>query len=484
MSWLDDLTPDAGDPTTGAIFGALAGLGKSAQPMYDPRGQGVTGGSPGNALLAIIGNMAGGIQGGMKGAQEYKAADMANQGAALGLEQAQAAQPAMMNMIKGMDSDPILNPTIPGSLAGGAKPMPAGASAADAQFATAFKLARMSRDPKQMSSVLVEWAKVNPQLAGEIENAKAQNQIVDVNGHKVMGSEIMGNPGGGSTFGSLAPQAAPPQAPPQGASPGGMQTQPPITPVQGPQGLPPIPQVNASALQPPPPAGAFNSRDGIRLSGNPDDGDVTPPPGAAIIQPSKAKSVDWNNPTAVKAASKEAEDNASNLAEAEKTYAVMQANFPNVMQRINDMSAANPKTSFGPANNARGAGPFTAYHDWRNDDTSKANSVLEQRGAQGVMAEIGPALSQAGLKGNKFVESLANQADNIDLSRGEVARQSQIDGLAKQYIQLMKSQHDQTLSLGGSPAPLPKEAVGLAVKYGIMTREEAKSYLVQNHGMQ
>lgn len=228
-------------------------------------------------------------------------------------------------------------------------------------------------------------------------------------------------------------------------------------------GMPAIPQVGASALQP-------------SLSGPATSGDGT----SAVLGGKAAQDV-------VKAgATKSVETNAENLGEAQKTYNVMNANFPNMMQRIQDMSDANKVASFQPiANDKEGDGLITAYEDSKLGDpkVAAANAMLQQRAAQGVLPELGPALSQAGIKGNKFLETLANQANNIDLSKGQVGRQTQIDGLMKAYLQNMKSQHDQIAGYGGTPTPLPAPAVAQAVKYGVMSRDEARKYLNDNHGM-
>lgn len=450
---LSDYLPDFTDPNQMAAWGALGGvLQAGAQPRYDPMGRGITGGSAGNALALLAAAGMGGAVGGAQGAQQFQKENIGNQVGQLGLEKAQALQPFQINMIKNAMSGSQMPGSLAGSSSGAQQPA---IGVADQQFAQAYQLALASGNMGKASAVLQSWAEHNPQLAGEIERQKALKGITQSPNGPVWGSMV---PGGGA---SASPPSPGMPGPPQGG------TQPPITPVQGPVAIPPV---NASQLQPPPsPA---------QIPANPF---VVP----SIVSPAPA--FNPMSKVSTESAVKNATDNAANRAEAEKTYDVMISNFPNMQQRIGDMSDANKKSSFGPfVNDPEGNGFVTSLQDSKLGDpaTAAANAVLQQRAAQGVLPELGPSLAQAGIKGNKFLETLANSANNIDLSKGTVGRQTQIDGLMKAYIQNMKSQHDQIAGLGGTPSPLPPHVVAQAAKYGVMTKDEAVKYLQTNHGMQ
>lgn len=526
MSWLEDLTPDAGDPSTGMIMGLLGGLGQAAAPQFQGN-LGISGQSKGNALLQLFGDLSGGVQGGMQGAQQYKAQNTANQSAAIDLQNKQAMNPLMMQArmgaLQGMNNNPTGLPgagAMPGSLGGNAPQMSPYQQNAANMIQSAQRHFALTGDDKPLTDAWKSAFENDPSLGAEKEKQKALNTVQTTPNGPMAGYQIPGMsdaPGGSGSpglFGSLAPAAtsriignivsdrapgvmgpgnqqpaemptaqpidasslnqspqggAPPPPSPmslQGASPGGGSPIPPPQPVQGPQALPPMPQ----DAQPPqaPQAQDLQSLIAQQQANKPTS--VIP-----SFNPFSKVSTD--------AASKTAEENASNAAEAAKSYNVMIQNFPNMMQRIKDMSDANKLASFNPMNDKEGNGIVTSYHDARNDKVSDANAKLQQRAAQGVLPELGPALAQAGIKGNKYLETLANSSTNLDLSKGMSARQTQIDGLMKAYIQNMKSSHDQISGLGGSPAPLPPPVVAQAVKYGVMTRAEAEKYLQDNHGM-
>lgn len=506
MSWLDDITPDAGDPSTGMVLGLLAGLGKAATPQFTTGGkEGPMGIRPskGDALFQLFGDLSGGIQGGMKGAQEYKAANMANQSSGIDLQNKQMLNPVMMqarmNALQGISGSNPQNPTglpqQPGSLSGRMTPYQQNAQA---MIDSAQRHFGITGDDKPLTDAWKSAFENDPSLGAEKEKQKNINSVQTTPNGPMPGYQIPGMssaPGGAGSpglFGSLAPalssaamKSVVGDRTNGGQGPGNQQAPEPIDPTQNTynnipamHGLPggqPMPQV------PPVPQGALGGQQ------------MPPPPptmpvsqGASLPPVGQTSNVPAFNPfsaVSTEAAKKSASENAANAAEAGKTYNVMNANFGNMMQRVKDMTEANKASSFSPMNTDEGHGLVTMYHDVRNDPTASANAILQQRSAQGVLPELGPALSQAGIKGNKFLEGLANQANNIDLSKGQVGRQTQIDGLMKAYIQNMKSSHDQISGLGGNPSPLPPNVIAQAVKYGVMTRKEAEQYLRENHGM-
>ena len=152
------------------------------------------------------------------------------------------------------------------------------------------------------------------------------------------------------------------------------------------------------------------------------------------------------------------EDTAKTAADSVKTLQVMQANLPTVLQRFQQMSDASKDASYGFAVNEEGDG-FKQTADkqiagWTNNKilgkTATANSVLQQRAAQGILPELGPQLAQAGIRGNKFLETLASSASGMDLSASPAAKQEVINGLKQQYIQNLKSTSRQVRMQGGN----------------------------------
>lgn len=467
MSWLDDITPDFTNPTTAAAFGALAGLGKASTPVLGQHGM-----SWGNALFGTLGDVAGGMQDG----QKLQAEALANQNssvmnpigqqtAQLALQRQQALQPMMLQTLQnGMNGG-----NMPG---GNAPPL----TQADRQFAQAYQLAMASGKIEDAAKVLQSWAEHSPQLAGAVKDAQEQNSI-----HEGPNGPI---------WGSMVPHPTP-----SGVLNGVVSDRSPVT--IGPGNQQPL----DGSIPSPPPAGAFANLNtqqaagalpassgaegaGIQVSGAPPAPDA---PISSFPTPTPAKkSFEIPKPdgskVGVQGAIKATEDNAANLADAGKTYNVMLSNFPNVQQRIEDMTKANKQSSFGPLNDKDGKGIVSQFHDYKNDDASVANTIIQQRAAQGILPELEPQLGA--IKPNKSLELWANQANNIDLGKGGRARQEQFDGLMKGYIQNMVSYHDQIQGLGGEPSPLPPPVVAQAVKYKVMTRAEGLKYLQENHGMQ
>lgn len=151
----------------------------------------------------------------------------------------------------------------------------------------------------------------------------------------------------------------------------------------------------------------------------------------------------------------ESQKTGDNTAEANKTLNVMQANLPTVLQRLSQMKGAATDASYGFGVNGEGEGFKQQYHNQINDSTSQANAILRQRAAQGVLPELGPQLAQAGIKGNKFLETLSSSASGLNLGDSPDAKQAAIEGLKQQYINNLKSTARQVTQYGGKA---PSEA--------------------------
>lgn len=207
-----------------------------------------------------------------------------------------------------------------------------------------------------------------------------------------------------------------------------------------------VPPVAAAALAPPPGA-AGPSQAGVPAA--PSYGKVTlTPQQQAALDTSKAGNT------------KNAEKTGENLADMQKQYAIMQSNLPVVMQRLDRMRDANKIASYGygvndGSNAEEGPGFKVRLNQQLDNPTSQANAVIRQAAAQGILPELGPQLQQAGIRGNKFLETLSSSASGLNPADPPTARGAVIQGLGNQYMQNMKSLHDQISTLGGSPGDLP-----------------------------
>lgn len=261
MSFFDDITPDFSDPNTMAAFGALGGvLQAGTTPRFDAQGRGITGGGKLNALAALTGAGLQGMNQGANFAQQYQAANLANQNASvinpiaqqtaqMNLQRQQALQPVMMNSLKNIGVDPT------------------NLSSTDQMGAMALQMAYGSGDPGKISTAYLSLYEHNPDLAGKIKLAQENNSVHETPQGPQFG--VNGLPGASASFGSLNPMTVTSaltngivnQRNPSAMGPGdqtGSPTPMPapptpaafgsIAPQQQPQ------PVNASSLQPPPQA--------------------------------------------------------------------------------------------------------------------------------------------------------------------------------------------------------------------------------------
>lgn len=207
------------------------------------------------------------------------------------------------------------------------------------------------------------------------------------------------------------------------------------------QGAPPI---NASALGGAPMQSAMPT---VNTQG------MSAAQAAAAIETAKANAIAQGaiQPAAQKA---NAEDNAKNLAESQKTLNVMQSNLPQALDRFEEMRNFAKNASYGTMETS-GIGNTIANSGLNPDNkTAIANARLEQLSAQGILPELGPALAQAGIKGNKFLETLSSSASGLNLSDKPAAKLSVIDGLQSQYIKNLVSTNQQIARYGGQPVNL------------------------------
>lgn len=168
---------------------------------------------------------------------------------------------------------------------------------------------------------------------------------------------------------------------------------------------------------------------------------------------------------------------ATNAAEAAKTLHIMQSNLPSALQRFQHMKDAAGDASYGIGVNEEGDGvKQQIYNNLAGNKTAKANSLLKQYAAQGILPELGPQLAQAGIKGNKFLEGIANSASGLDLTAPPDVKKSLVDGLQNTYINNLKSTAAQ-LRNQGQPAPSEADIDKMVMSTGALAK--ARSAIAQ-----
>lgn len=146
-----------------------------------------------------------------------------------------------------------------------------------------------------------------------------------------------------------------------------------------------------------------------------------------------------------------------NIADVAKTVKVMQSNLPYAIQRFQIMRDASDNANYGFGTNNEGTGlKQDLLKNFDANKTANANTKLKQASAQGILPELGPQLAQAGVKGNKFLETIANNASGLDLADPPSAKKITIDGLERTYIGNLKSSAAQ-LRASGQAAPTDAE---------------------------
>lgn len=161
------------------------------------------------------------------------------------------------------------------------------------------------------------------------------------------------------------------------------------------------------------------------------------------------------------------------IGDAAKTVNIMQTNLPMVMQRFAEMRQAAQDASYGMGINAEGEGwsADLSKSIVGSEKTATANSLLKQREAMGILPELGPQLQQAGVNGNKFLESIARGASGLELDAKPETKIHLIDGLETQYVNNLKATAAQ-LRNAGQPAPTDAEIEAMA--------QQAKAAVKQN----
>lgn len=160
-------------------------------------------------------------------------------------------------------------------------------------------------------------------------------------------------------------------------------------------------------------------------------------------------------------ATTEATKNAENLTDASKTFNAAAGNLPRAMQRFAQLREAAKNASYGGGVSEEDPGSTfgdyarnyarTASGQFFEPGRATSNQIIDQATKQGVLSELGPQL--AGLKGNKFLESIASGASGLNPADPSDTKINAINGLQDQYISNLKSLAEQRRNYGDKSAP-------------------------------
>lgn len=253
--------------------------------------------------------------------------------------------------------------------------------------------------------------------------------------------------------------------------------------------LAPPPQINAIPAMP---ASDFNQ------PAPPTNGPIPPPPGGiqldglpppaapvgnlqpAVNVPNFSGMTNDQAKIAMEAAKSGATAHATgigtDLADATKTYDVAASNLPRAMQRFQELRTASNDASSGLGVSdgedhgwlvsddwkrklARTSVGQVLEGDWSQPFTANANQKITQAATQGILSELGPQL--AGLKGNKFLESIASSASGLNPADPAGTKINAINGLQDQYISNLKALAEQRRGYGDQKAPSDMELAQL-----------------------
>lgn len=159
---------------------------------------------------------------------------------------------------------------------------------------------------------------------------------------------------------------------------------------------------------------------------------------------------------AVESAKTQAGVTGTEVGDAKKTYDIATAGLPFALQRFTAMRDAAKSASSGMGVDQAGDGTAqqfanTSLGKFIEPNTGTGNQTLKQYASQGVLGELGPQLAQAGVRGNKFLESIASNASGLDMSAAPDDKVTLINGLQDMYVQNLKKEAA-VLRSNGQPA--------------------------------
>lgn len=297
-------------------------------------------------------------------------------------------------------------------------------------------------------------------LNASINQEKAGAAVAGVNGTMATGLQPIG---GAPSLTSAIPASSPPS----GSAAGGFSASPLVTsgattslpqsgnaqpaPMQGAANSPPsltapIPSSAPVSATPPAPA----STDEKYLGMNPEARNK------ALALDTEIYNKRPDVQAAVEAAKTQAGVTGTEVGDAKKTYDIASAGLPFALQRFSAMRGAAQNASSGLGVDQAGDGAAqqfanTALGKYMEPETGSGNQTLKQYSSQGVLGELGPQLAQSGVRGNKFLESIASNASGLDMSAAPDDKVTLINGLQDMYVQNLKKEAD-VLRKNGQPA--------------------------------
>ncbi len=169
----------------------------------------------------------------------------------------------------------------------------------------------------------------------------------------------------------------------------------------------------------------------------------------------------WKADPSTVAATKTQEALGTAGGEEAKMLDIMKSGLPLMLKRFQNLrdSASEASSGLGVSSDGGGLYPWLANSKMGQaiePKTANANAMLQQNASQNILGELGPQLAQAGVRGNKFLEQIANQASGMDMSAPPDVKTNIVNGLESTYIANLKSTANQ-VRLKGLPAPTDAE---------------------------
>jgi hypothetical protein len=157
---------------------------------------------------------------------------------------------------------------------------------------------------------------------------------------------------------------------------------------------------------------------------------------------------------------KEQEESGGNLADAQKTFNVAFSNLPRAMQRFQEVRDAADNASYGTGTDTEGKGygpnfAKTSLGGLIEPKTAGANQTIDTAISQGMISELGPQLQ--GLKGNKYLESIAGGATGLKRDDPPAVKKQAVNQIQDQYVATLKSLAAQRRTYGDKNVPTDAE---------------------------
>lgn len=148
------------------------------------------------------------------------------------------------------------------------------------------------------------------------------------------------------------------------------------------------------------------------------------------------------------------------IGETAKLVNIVTTNIPAIVQRFQNIRDAAKDASSGYGISPEGEGwavdAANAGYGVGLTKTAEANSLLKQAVAQQMLPELGPALKQAGVTGNKFLEGISAEASGMRMDAPANVKIQLTDKLEMKVFNDVKAAAAQLRKMG-QPAPTDAE---------------------------